>query len=173
LDLVLRYAVQFVDARSHPGPANLLAPFLLVAFFVCVGALAGPLLGVAVSGVKGRVRAWRGRRRQARFAATAERRARALMGELCPHGWQAQVTLFGAVDDVDRPVAPGGGPAQVALDWAELQDSCGPPVVMRRVWAPTIGEALDAMVADRRTDQTLEQIEQGAVADGTLWPDHP
>jgi hypothetical protein len=43
--------------------------------------------------------------------------------------------------------------------------------VIRRVWAPTIGEALDAMVADRRTDETLEQIEQGAVADGALWPD--
>ena len=42
---------------------------------------------------------------------------------------------------------------------------------MRRVWAPTIGEALEAMVADRRTDETLEQIEQGAVADGALWPD--
>jgi hypothetical protein len=91
------------------------------------------------------------------------------MGELCPHGWRAQITLFGAVADEDRPVAPGGGPAQVALDWAELQDSGGPPAVMRRVWASTIGEALDAMVADRRTDQTLEQIEQGAVADGTLW----
>lgn len=42
---------------------------------------------------------------------------------------------------------------------------------MRRVWAPTIGEALDAMVADRRTDETLEEIEQGAAADGALWPD--
>jgi hypothetical protein len=165
--------VQFGGARYHPGPVNLLAPFLLVAFFVCVGALAGPLLGVAVSGARRRVRARRGRRRQARYAAGAERRARALMGELCPHGWRAQITLFGAVADEDRPVAPGGGPAQVALDWAELQDSGGPPAVMRRVWASTIGEALDAMVADRRTDQTLEQIEQGAVADGTLWPDHP
>lgn len=42
---------------------------------------------------------------------------------------------------------------------------------VRRVWAPTIGEALDAMVADRRTDETLQQIEQAAHADGALWPD--
>jgi hypothetical protein len=37
--------------------------------------------------------------------------------------------------------------------------------------APTINEALDAMVADRRTDETLEQIEHGAAADGAWWPD--
>ena len=42
---------------------------------------------------------------------------------------------------------------------------------MQRVWARTVGEALEAMVADRRTDETLEQIERGAVADGALWPD--
>jgi hypothetical protein len=59
----------------------------------------------------------------------------------------------------------------VALDWAELQGQSGRPVVIRRVWATTIGEALEAMVADRRTDETLERIEQGAVADGALWPD--
>ena len=96
------------------------------------------------------------------------------MSELCPHGWRAQVTLFGSSDQVppdagDGPPVPA--PARVALDWAELEDSTGRPAVVRRVWAPTIAEALEAMVADRRTDETLEQIEHGATADGALWPD--
>lgn len=30
----------------------------------------------------------------------------------------------------------------------------------RRVWAPTIGEALQSMVEDRRTDLALERIER-------------
>ena len=42
---------------------------------------------------------------------------------------------------------------------------------MRRVWADTVGEALEAMVIDRRTDETLEQIELRASDDGALWPD--
>jgi hypothetical protein len=90
------------------------------------------------------------------------------MSELCPHGWQAQITLFETAggDASNAPV-----PARVALDWTELDAEPGRPAVMRRVWASTISEALEAMVADRRTDETLEQIEQGAVADGALWPD--
>lgn len=89
-----------------------------------------------------------------------------VMGELCPHGWQAQITVIADTGD-GRP----SGHAPVALDWAELTDDDGRPAVTRRVWAPTIGEALDAMVADRRTDETLEQIEHRAVADGITWPD--
>jgi hypothetical protein len=116
------------------------------------------------------MRSWRGRRQRLRAAASAELRARALMSELCPHGWRAQITMFAGADE-DLPVGAGGAPATVALDWTELQDDSGRPAVMRRVWAPTIGEALEAMVADRRTDETLERIEQGAVAEGALWPD--
>jgi hypothetical protein len=106
----------------------------------------------------------------ARAAATAEARARALMSELCPHGWRAQITLFGPGDELP-PDAPEGERSQVALDWAELESERRGIAVVRRVWAPSIGEALEAMVADRRTDETLEQIEQSAVADGSLWPD--
>jgi len=42
---------------------------------------------------------------------------------------------------------------------------------VRRVWAPSVAEALEAMVADRRTDAALEQIEARASADGISWPD--
>jgi hypothetical protein len=94
------------------------------------------------------------------------------MSELCPHGWRAQITVFSGADPDDhRPLTPDGRRALVALDWTELSADRGRPLVMRRVWARTVGEALEAMVADRRTDETLEQIERGAVADGALWPD--
>jgi hypothetical protein len=167
---VLVLMVQFDGARLHPGRVNLLEPLVLLVFVVCVGLITVPLLGLLVSRSRGARRSWLGKRRRLRAAANAEARARALMSELCPHGWQAQITLFGSDEEQPR-TAPSGEPARVALDWTELQVQGGRPAVMRRVWAPTIGEALDAMVADRRTDETLEQIEQGAVADGALWPD--
>jgi hypothetical protein len=163
---VLTNAVQFGGLRFHPGQVSLIGPLILVAFVICVGAIAVPLLGLAISSSRGAVRTWRGRRRRVRAAASAEMRARAMMSELCPYGWRAQITMFAAGEEDEH-----GRRAHVALDWTELRDESGRPAVMRRVWAPTIGEALDAMVADRRTDETLEQIEQGAVADGALWPD--
>jgi hypothetical protein len=111
-----------------------------------------------------------GRARRLRAEASTEARARAMMSELCPHGWRAQIVLFGPEDELP-PDAPVGERAQVALDWAELEDERRGVAVVRRVWAPTIAEALEAMVADRRADEMLERIEQSAVSDGTLWPD--
>jgi hypothetical protein len=147
-------------------------PLALIALVVCIGAVAVPLLGVVLSGAWRLLRARRGRHRRLEAAAHAEARARAMMSELCPHGWRAQITLFadGNTDD-HRPLTRDGRRAQVALDWMELSDASGRPAIMRRVWATTMVEALEAMVADRRTDETLERIERGAVADGALWPD--
>jgi hypothetical protein len=171
VDAVLTLAVQFGGARFHPDPVNLLAPLALIGFVVCVGAVVIPLLGVVVPASRSAWRARRGRHRGLRDVAFAEERARAMMGELCPHGWRAQITLLGDADPDDhRPLTPGGRRAQVALDWTELREGSR-PAVMRRVWALTVAEALEAMVADRRTDETLEQIERGAVADGALWPE--
>jgi hypothetical protein len=164
------YLVQWGGARGDPGSANLLAPLALIGFVVCMGAVVVPLLGIVVSSTRGLTRSWRGRRRRLHAAASAEMRARAMMSELCPHGWQAQITMVAGDDDGPPPTVDGRR-AGVALDWTELGDDSGRPAVMRRVWAPTITEALEAMVADRRTDETLEQIEQGAMADGALWPD--
>jgi hypothetical protein len=169
---VLVSAVQFGGARFHADPTNLLAPLALIAFVVCVGAVFIPLLGVVVSSSRSAWRSRRGRHRRLRDMAVAEQRARAMMSELCPHGWRAQITLFAGADPDDhRPLTRDGRRAEVALDWTELRDESGRPAVMRRVWAGTVPEALEAMVADRRTDETLEQIERGAVADGALWPD--
>jgi hypothetical protein len=154
----------------HPGPDSLLEPLLLIVAGACVGGLLLPLTRLVVTRVRGVVRSRRVARRQLRAAATAETRARAMMSELCPHGWHARVTLLEGGVDPEGNLAGGARP-RVALDWTELSPEDGRPAVMRRVWADSIGQALDAMVADRRTDETLEQIEQGAVADGALWPD--
>ena len=86
-------------------------------------------------------------------------RALAVMGELCPDGWQAEITLYGwgAPVPID---APASRVPLVELEWKQFDGESGQVAVVRRVWAPTIGEALQIMVEDRRTDLTLEEIEQ-------------
>jgi hypothetical protein len=187
---LLIFLIQWGGARYHPGPANMLQPLLLLLVGVAAGAILLSVLGLIVPRARRSLRRWRYHRRSERAAANAERRARAIMSELCPFGWQAQITLFetatgrpvragGERVGVDGPEdgLPGGGMGRgprdaVALDWAELSASpLARPAVMRRVWAPTIAAALEAMVADRQTDETLEQIEQLAAAEGALWPD--
>lgn len=94
--------------------------------------------------------------------------AQVVMGELCPHGWQAQITLYGW----GAPVPPDAPPARVPLielEWKQFGDESGRVAVARRVWAPTIGEALQSMVEDRRTDLALEQIEQGVAEEEDMW----
>jgi hypothetical protein len=154
----------------RPGPASLLEPLLLIVAGACAGALLLPLTRTVVTRVRAVIRSRRVARRRLRAAATAETRARAMMSELCPYGWHARITLLEGAIDPEGNVAGGSRP-RVALDWTELSPETGRPAVMRRGWADSIGGALQAMVADRRTDETLEQIEQGAVADGVLWPD--
>ena len=127
-----------------------------------VGAVLLVLAGLLLS------REWR-RWRAAHPPDSEETRARAIMGELCPNGWQAQITLYGATA-VAPPEAPrfeGGG--LVAIDWSELPAAYEDPPPPRRVWAPTIADALTAMVEDRRTDEVLERIERSANADDDPW----
>ncbi len=85
--------------------------------------------------------------------------ALAMMGELCPHGWQAQITLYGWGAPVPADAPPSRVPL-VELEWKQFDEESGRVTVARRVWAPTIGEALQRMVDDRWTDVTLEQIEE-------------
>jgi hypothetical protein len=94
--------------------------------------------------------------------------ALAVMGELCPHGWQAQITLYGWGAPVPDDAPPSRVPL-VELEWKQFAEESGRVAVARRVWAPTIGEALQRMIEDRRTDIALEQIEQAAEADGDSW----
>jgi hypothetical protein len=94
--------------------------------------------------------------------------ALAVMGELCPDGWQAQITLYGWGAPVPADAPPSRVPL-IELEWKQFEEDSGRIAVARRVWAPTIGEALQTMVEDRRTDLTLEQIEQAAADDDELW----
>jgi hypothetical protein len=109
------------------------------------------------------------RRRQRRPKPVADQwQALAVMGELCPHGWQAQITLYGWGATVPADAPPSRVPL-IELEWKQFDEEDGRIAVARRVWAPTIGEALQTMVEDRRTDLTLEQIEQAAAEEEDVW----
>jgi hypothetical protein len=94
--------------------------------------------------------------------------ALAVMGELCPYGWQAQITVYGWGAPVPADAPPARVPL-IELEWKQFEEESGRIAVARRVWAPTIGQALQTMVEDRQTDLTLEQIEQAAAADDLWW----
>jgi hypothetical protein len=95
--------------------------------------------------------------------------AQAVMGELCPHGWQATINLYGWDAPVPADAPPSRAPL-VELEWKQFEDAAGRIAVARRLWAPTIGEALQKMVEDRQTDLALEQIEQTVADDQDSWP---
>ncbi len=79
-----------------------------------------------------------------------------VMGELCPHGWQAQITVYGqgapTPEDAPRARAP-----LVEVEWMQFDGEPRRPTIPRRAWARTIPGALQMVVEDRRTDLTLEQ----------------
>ncbi len=112
------------------------------------------------------------RRRAGRARPVSDQwQALAVMGELCPHGWQAQITLYGWGAPIPDDAPPARAPL-VELEWKQFAEEPGRVAVARRVWAPTIERALQVMVDDRRTDLALEQIEQAAYEDDDLlWPD--
>jgi hypothetical protein len=99
---------------------------------------------------------------------TDQWQAMAVMGELCAHGWQAQITLYGWGAPVPADAPPSRVPL-VELEWKQFEEQSGQVAVARRVWAPTIGEALQTMVDDRRTDIALEQIEQTVADEDDAW----
>jgi hypothetical protein len=82
------------------------------------------------------------------------------MGELCPKGWQARITTYGGGAPVPADAPPSRVPP-VALEWKQFGGS-SEVVVARRLWAPSIGSALQAMAEDRLTDLVLEEAEQAA-----------
>jgi hypothetical protein len=94
--------------------------------------------------------------------------AMAVMGELCAHGWQAQITLYGWGAPVPADAPPSRVPL-VELEWKQFEEESGHVAIARRVWAPTIGEALQTMVEDRRTDIALEQIERTVADEDDAW----
>jgi hypothetical protein len=101
---------------------------------------------------------------------TDQWKALAVMGELCPHGWEAHVKLYGWGAPVPAD-APAWRVPLIELEWKQYAEETGQVAVARRVWAPTIGDALQSMVDDRRTDVTLEEIERAAADDDVSWND--
>jgi LPXTG-motif cell wall-anchored protein len=127
--------------------------------------LGAVLLGLALLAL-GTALVIRRRRRRARPVAD-QWGALTVMGELCPHGWQAQITLYGWGAPVPSD-APASRAPLIELEWKQFDEQTGQVAVARRAWAETIPEALQVMVEDRRTDLTLEQIEQSAGGED-LW----
>jgi hypothetical protein len=146
-----------VVAASSPRALAIAAQLELAAVGAVLLVLAGLLLSREI-------RRWRA----AHPPDSEEVRARAIMGELCPNGWQAQITLYGSSASAP-PDAPHFDGGIVAIDWAELPGTDEDPPPARRVWAPTIADALAAMVEDRRTDEVLERIERSANAEDDPW----
>jgi hypothetical protein len=160
--------VQLGGARVRAGKVSMPDPLIKIGLVVGLGAIVLALVAVIGKRWRTKLKARRIEQRRLRNAAGAERRARAMMSELCPHGWKAQFTIYAGPEwQLDEGLEGG----RVSLDWAELEPGTGRPLVMRNVSAASVGEALDAMVAGRCTDETLEQIEQGAASEGALWPD--
>ncbi len=95
-------------------------------------------------------------------------RALAVMGELCPHGWQAQITLYGWGAPVPSDAPPSRAPL-IELEWKQFDEQQGTVAIARRAWAETIPRALQAMIDDRQADLTLEQIEEAAGGED-VWP---
>lgn len=89
----------------------------------------------------------------------------AVMGELCPKGWQAQITVYG--DGAPTPLdAPPTRAPLVELEWVQFDGEPRQVTVARRAWARTIGGAMQMMVDERSTDLSLKQLE----AEGrSLW----
>ncbi len=167
---MLSFAIQF-GLGDHPSKANGFVPFLLILGFAVFGGLLLLILQFIVPRLRRAIKARLHRRRRLHAAATAEMRARMQMDELCPHGWQAQIIVYSRAEDLP-PEAPDAEHVRVALDWAQLELGVSPEtIVVRRVWAESVTQALEAMVADRATDETLQRIELHALADGVEWPD--
>jgi hypothetical protein len=131
-------------AGPHPPPESPPLVFVLIAVLTVI---AGLILFLQ-------------RRRRRRPRRVTDRwSAHAVMGELCPHGWQAQITIRGS-GAPPPPDAPPGRTPPVAVEWKLYEARSDEVAVSRRIWADTVEQALQGMVDDRRLDLALEQIEQ-------------
>jgi hypothetical protein len=84
-----------------------------------------------------------------------------VMGEMCPRGWQAQITVYGQGAPTPEDAPPRRAPL-VEVEWMQFDGEPRRPTIPRRAWARTISGALQMVVEDRRTDLTLDEIEPGA-----------
>jgi hypothetical protein len=140
-------AAGFVADSFRWGSSS--APWYETVFIVCV--IVAMAIALAL--------AFRAQRRQRRRPAPVhdQWQAFAAMGELCPHGWRAQITVYGRGAPTPEDLGPTRLPP-VELEWAEFDRESRQVAGVRRFSARTIGGALQMMVDDRRTDVELAQL---------------
>ncbi len=92
----------------------------------------------------------------------AENRPLAAMRELCPHGWRAEITLYGAGAPMPDD-APATRLPPVELEWVRYDDAGSRASPTRHMWARSLPEALQLMVDDRNAEQVLEELDEWPV----------
>lgn len=90
------------------------------------------------------------------------------MEELCPDGWQAQITVYGGAAPTPED-APPTREELVELEWKQFEGEQRRVAVVRRAWARTISGALQMMVDARRTDAALERGEGAGAESRDVW----
>ena len=121
------------------------------------------ILGLAL--ICGLIFIWQRRRGQRPRRVTDHWSTVVVMGELCPHGWQAEITFHGGGAPVPDEEVPSRS-SPVAVEWKLYENGSKRVAVERRVSAETIDAALQRMVDDRRLNVALEEIERSAGAAG-------
>jgi hypothetical protein len=117
------------------------------------------ILGLALIG--GLILIGQRRRRQRPRGVTDHWSTLIVMGELCPHGWQAEITFHGSGSTIPDEDPPSRS-SPVEVEWKLYEDESKRVALERRLSAETIADALHRMVDDRRLDVALEEIEQAA-----------
>jgi hypothetical protein len=97
-----------------------------------------------------------------------ERETRVEMNRLCPDGWSTRITIYGDRSPLPDDAPPAEEGRRVCVEWTEYAatETGGRRVaVARRMWARTIPGALRGVIADRRLDAQLEEIERTATVE--------
>ena len=88
--------------------------------------------------------------------------AQVAMGELCPQGWRAQITLYGWGAPLPDDAPPSRVPP-VELEWQRYDEDGLKVGPTRHMWARSIPQVLQLMVDDRNAEELLEQLEDWTV----------
>jgi len=84
--------------------------------------------------------------------------AQVAMGELCPQGWRAQITLYGWGAPLPEDAPPSRVPP-VELEWQRYDEEGRQVGPTRHMWARSIPQVLQLMVDDRNAEEVLEQLD--------------
>ena len=82
----------------------------------------------------------------------------AAMGDLCPQGWRAQITLYGWGAPLPDDAPPSRVPP-VELEWQRYDEEGRQVGPTRHMWARSIPQVLQLMVDDRNAEEVLEHLD--------------